>query len=452
MRDMAFALLIAGGALGGVACGDAGSQEQTADPGADGGGNPANGGGGPGGSTPPPNGDPDGGGTPPPPDLNGPPSCKGTLGTAGVTTCGSEAKPETCCRALPLPKTQKRSLDRYEITSGRVRAFVTAVPDIRAFAKAQAAANPQSQLGTVAAKFAGLLDVLPAAGDPALPVHLGAFTLDPINALDGCFVGPNAFGHATYWQEEAALSKFGVPARKYSREVLDAKPMNCVMPLMLATFCAWDGGELARTSDYREVWGTKTETIGTAKVEIPWAALLNVGEFNWRNGKGGACPIAWPGCKNPPEYFFRSPAANHNPSADDSPAIAEPGRFAKDVTAAMSANDGWFDVAGNLMEAAWPNAALDGGANEVTGVCDTTEKAGAGQQGCTRRNQTGVRRFAGALPQIALVGYSFEGHSRRSEDYLGSADGDEKRILPGDVKPVTFQYGKVGGRCARVIP
>lgn len=438
MRRLALALLIA--------CGDAAEDSNA---GADPASVPATNGGADGSASPPSSQSEAGTTDAPPPDPNGPPSCRGSLGTAGVTTCGAAGATETCCRSLALPNTKTRSLDRYEITSGRVRAFVSAVSDIRAFAKAHAAANPTSQLGTVAAKFDGLLDVLPVAKDPILPVHLGAFPMDPINTLDGCFVGPNSFGHNTYWQEPAALKDFGSPPRKYAREVLDAKPMNCVMPLLLATFCAWDGGELARTSDYHEVWGTKAETIGNARVEIPWASLLKVGEFNWRNGHGKACPIAWPGCKDSPDYFFRSPAADHVPSADDSPAIAEPGRFASDVTAAK---DGWMDIAGNLMEAAWPNGALDLGDAPVTGVCDVTRTAGAGEQSCKRTGQNGVRRFAGALPHVALVGYSFEGHARRSEDFLGSGDGDEKRIVPNDTKPVTFQYGKVGGRCARPTP
>jgi hypothetical protein len=47
------------------------------------------------------------------------------------------------------------------------------------------------------------------------------------------------------------------------------------------------------------------------------------------------------------------------------------------------------------------------------------------------------------------VGYSFEGHARRSEAYLSSTTGNEALIGTGDLKPVSFQYGKVGGRCAR---
>jgi hypothetical protein len=61
----------------------------------------------------------------------------------------------------------------------------------------------------------------------------------------------------------------------------------------------------------------------------------------------------------------------------------------------------------------------------------------------------GTLRFKGALPHVALVGYSFEGHSRRSEAYLKNPTPDDTKLAASDLKPATFQYGKVGGRCAR---
>ena len=410
------------------------------------------------------------------------PSCRGTNGPSGIETCGTGepgapgAVVESCCKSLPLPTTKTRRLDKYEITAGRIREFVTALaaanggePDVRGFAKSYAAANPSSELGKVASAFPGLLDVLPnkksPSAAPPIQVHLGAFPLDPMNELDGCFLGPNAYGHATYWQEPTDLKPFGVgyPAnapdgvRKYAREVLDAKAMNCVMPLFLAAFCAWDGGELARTSDYHEVWGRTPVDVtapggATTKVFIPWSAIQPVGKFNWRNGHGDACPIpGWPSCVNPQPYHYRFPATGSTPADDDSAAIGAPGRFPLDVTKATSdGGEGWFDIGGNMMEAAWPVGAVNTGANPTKDVCDVTTTTGG--TACSRLGRNGIRRYTGNLPHIALVGYSFEGHARRSEAYLASTDGDESRIAAGDLKPVTFQYGKVGGRCARPAP
>lgn len=398
------------------------------------------------------------------------PSCKGKNGPAGIETCGAGetgeagAAHESCCRSLPLP-TSERRLDRYEITAGRLRAFVSGVteatagvPNLRAFVTEYVAAHPQSQLGKLAAQYPGLIDILPDHAGPngafPLPVHLGAFPMDPINTLDGCFTSTNAYGHGVYWQPPEDVATYNVGnagVRVYSREILDEKPVNCVMPILLAAFCAWDGGELARTADYRAIWGRNPKTVGAQQVMVPWTDLLRIGQFNWRNGHGGACAglADWPGgCRQPQPAFYGYPAGG-NPANDDTPAIGAPGRFTLDVTAAKSATgEGWLDVGGNLMEAAWPNGPVDPAGQEIEDVCDAT---GGGGDACPRAGG-GVRRYTGKLQHVALVGYSFEGHSRRSEAYLAAANDDESLLKPGDLKPVSFQYGKVGGRCARPAP
>ncbi len=402
------------------------------------------------------------------------PSCLGANGGSGVETCGaSEAAGtnESCCRSLPLPTRKTRRLDRYEITAGRVRAFVDAVKamnggqtNVRAFAKAFAAAHPTSELGVLATSYPGLLDVLPDQDAPSakvpLPWHLGLSPIDPINTLDGCDVAAGSYGHVTYWQDATVNAAFGLPARLFDRATLDKKPMNCTMPLMLAAFCAWDGGELARTQDYQEVWGSKSYSVGGTTVYLPWASALSIGQFNFRNGHGGACTPNFGGCMNPQfTSFYLFPTVDMGGTAidlanDETPQISAPGRFAMDLTARTSANGaGWYDVAGDMLEAAWPVGAVAPGAGQVTDVCDVSSAPGAGETGCVRTPvggaaRAGTLRFSGQLPHIALVGYSFEGHARRSESYL-AGNVAENKIAAGDLKPVTFQYGKVGGRCAR---
>ena len=91
---------------------------------------------------------------------------------------------------------------------------------------------------------------------------------------------------------------------------------------MALAFCAWDGGELARTSDYREVWGVQSTAVGAATVFHPWNQLLSIGQFNWRNGHGDACPIpGWPGCQNPQPTFYRIPATGSTAADDDAPVV-----------------------------------------------------------------------------------------------------------------------------------
>lgn len=416
------------------------------------------------------------------------PSCKGSNGPAGIETCGTAepgaqgAKNESCCKSLPLPKTTTRRLDRYEITAGRFREFMKSladanggVPNLRAFAKTFATQNPTSQLGKVLTGFPGFLDILPDKKLPddtaTLANFLGAFPVDAMNRLDGCYVGTDSYGHATYWQPADDLKAVGVGygaspngIRKYGREVLDVKSLNCVMPVVLAAFCAWDGGELARTSDYYEIWGRKSVAVAngaaTKTVFIPWANILSVGKFNWRNGAAGACnPISWPGCQTNQPIFYQFPLGGAVPLSDDeSPLIGAPGRFPDDITAITSANgEGWFDVAGNMLEAAWPVGAVTPSARKD--VCDTTSPT-VGANACARtfaasgslpaETRAGTRRFTGDLPHIALIGYSFEGHTGLSEAFLGAPAMDESKGL--SLTPVTFQYGKVSGRCARSSP
>lgn len=403
------------------------------------------------------------------------PSCRGASGAGGVETCGTgvAGTPEaidSCCRSLPLPTDPTRRLDRYEITAGRVRAFVEALvakgngkADLRGFAKAYAAAHPTSQLADVEVGYPGVLDILPDAGDPNAPgdlaVHLGVFPLDPINTLDGCFVGDGGYGHPTYWQPPTVLGPYGIGAqtapnvydgkRVYSRDVLDQKPMNCAMPLVLATFCAWDGGELARTNDYRAVYGNHPYTVGTTSVWVPWASLLSVGEFNWRNGHGNESGLdAWPGFINPQPVFYAFPLP-HDPANDDTPAIGAPGRFAKDVTAARSADgSGWYDVGGNLLEAAWLSGPLR--SSTTLDICDVSVSPGPGETACARRGIPGTLRRAGTLPGMLLVGHSFEGHQQYGAKFLATGEDDDD--AGASLRSITFQYGKVGGRCARTMP
>jgi hypothetical protein len=404
-------------------------------------------------------------------------SCGSALGPEGMVTCGSGevgkpgAKHESCCKSLPLPTTKKRRLDKYEITAGRIRTFITAMeaenggqPNVRAWAKKYVTAHKDSQLAELPA---GILDILPETKnrDEPMPVqvHLGMFPVDSINLYDGCFTGTGTNGHATYWQPPEDMKAFKAGdadgKRKFSREVLDTKSINCVMPLMLAAFCAWDGGELAKTTDYREVWGKKDLLVGGAQTMIPWAQTLAIGEFNFRNGpRNATCAqlnvSGWPGCADDQPYHYQFPEATS--SDDDTPTIGAPGRFPLDMTAVKSENgEGWLDIAGNMLESAWPVTGLK--PTTYKDVCDMTVGVGPGDPSYCERvlapgtplqeTRSGVKRFAGTPPTIMGVGYSFEGHARSGDAYLRT--GNEAGT---GGYPVTFQYGKVSGRCARPAP
>lgn len=387
---------------------------------------------------------------------------------SGIETCGAGetgapgATGDSCCASLPLPVTTTRRLDKYEITAGRIRRFVQAVTatygeaNIRDWAKTYAAANPGSQLEQIDTSFPGLFDILPNTAAPAarlsLVTALGLFAVDPINTLDGCYVANGAEGHSTYHWNAATRSVFRLPARVHSQATLDEKPINCTMSLMYMAFCAWDGGELARMTDYREVWGNNPQNIAAGNIYVPWETLLPIGQFNYRNGQHGgfACVNGWPGCVANQPVFYSFPTRNADNSLinlanDSSPLLSAPGRFALDVTRAVSGNgEGWYDVGGLELESGWVDNPPTNPSGAIANFCDTTASPGPGETACTRGDNNGTLRYAGALPHLPLVGYSWEGHARYNENYLAGRSAN-----PGNWKPVTWQYGKGGGRCAR---
>ncbi len=365
------------------------------------------------------------------------PSCN-TTETAGITTCGTKevgdplARHESCCRSLPLPTRTTRRLDKYEISAGRFRAFITAVgPNVRAWVANYVATHPGTQLSN-------LLDLAPVIGNlyPSaltgplnLVAHLGAIDIDNYNGIRGCYNGYNvanvnegSFGASTYWQESNRISAYGIPPRILPRATLDAKPMNCAMPMMYAAFCAWDGGELALLEDYYDVWPS-TYPWGPADIGRP--------NYNWCNGRlnngGWTCQDTTLGNMG---IFYQFPNGTAE-SRDLSIWIAGPGRFPMDATTAKSGGESWMDFYGNLAEYTGNFAA------PTYDFCDYSATPAPAAPRCTRSlKPAGAQgtHYTG-IPRAGIIGRSWEGHNYGR----GSTNGFQ----------VTFQYGKFGGRCVR---
>ncbi len=227
------------------------------------------------------------------------PSCKVHLGgdTCGVGEVGQPGvKHETCCRSLEVTGFSDAAhpgkrvyLDKYEITAGRVRAFVeqlaeqnAGVPDIRGWV---AKHRPQiwddawndflptdyeGGTKTIGRRLLGDPRVEDGIGDPGpgviLPpdndqvINLGVnyqFGATVFVDLHGnnCGTFDDAWGFPTYWYPADILSRDGELPRADgigyggekipAKDLLDVKSMNCITNAMLAAFCAWDGGQLA---------------------------------------------------------------------------------------------------------------------------------------------------------------------------------------------------------------
>ncbi|CAN5900207.1 hypothetical protein BH11MYX4_BH11MYX4_58800 [soil metagenome] len=231
----------------------------------------------------------------------GAPSCKPHLGgdTCGTGEVGQPgAQNESCCRTLPVPGFTDPAhpgknvyLDKYEITAGRVRAFMDQMasensgkPDVKgwiakhrpqiwdpawdAFLPSDLEGGTMTigrrLLGDPRPEDEGSTDppgpgvILPPATDQLR--HMGSsyqFGSEIYVDLHGnnCATYPGSYGFPTYYYPANILARDGQLPRAAGKtafgqaipaqELLDVKSMNCITNAMLAAFCAWDGGQLA---------------------------------------------------------------------------------------------------------------------------------------------------------------------------------------------------------------
>jgi hypothetical protein len=231
----------------------------------------------------------------------GAPSCTPHL---GGDTCGEGEvdqpgyQGESCCRTLPVtgftdPNHPDKIvyLDKYEITAGRVRAFIErvaaqngGVPDVKGWI---AAHRPEIwdpawddflpsdyEGGTITIGRRLLGDPRPEDDNDPGPPGPGVILPPPTDEVrnlgvnyqfgseiyvdlhgNNCGTYDGSYGFPTYWYPPELLSRDdqlpraeGVTfsgAKVSAKDLLDVKSMNCITNAMLAAFCAWDGGQLA---------------------------------------------------------------------------------------------------------------------------------------------------------------------------------------------------------------
>ena len=378
----------------------------------------------------------------------------------GGDTCGRGevgqvgAAHESCCTSVPLPDNSAR-LDKYEITAGRIREFINRtggnvqqwVLDHRAETSAQIpdALVPYLPMSnTTPVKTYNHCD---GAGNNCgsdtrgfgVYDHLGNTTFFPdrpcVNCGQGCYLGTIAtggYGHPTYYWDNATQNlQWSAQPRKFTQKELDVKSINCVTQVLLTAFCAWDGGRLATTAQLggnnpNSAWGTGaypwgsntfTETLPGAPGRIPYAYatgnflvpaenddgtsnLANATKYNQTNWNPFSPYLkyfryAWPNV----------PSAQWD-QTDQAYGIAAPGRMYNDYRqVGPGADDGYYDVGGNLMEV---------GGDLINGLDDANH---------------------GGFPRAQWTGGSFEGHG------VNNRGGYDLNVFT--------KYGKMGGRCAR---
>ncbi|MBX3219077.1 MAG: hypothetical protein KF795_01080 [Labilithrix sp.] len=350
------------------------------------------------------------------------PSCKPHLGgdTCGKGEVGPGARHESCCRTLPVtgytdPRHPDKTvyLDKYEITSGRVRAFINAVtaryggvPKIRNWI----VENPPPIWDASWNKFlpidfdgeeitvSRLLLGDPRGGPDAPPVPLADETRK--TGVDFQFNGslfvylhgnncsthaPTAFGFPTFFYPANVLAKMGkeFPPRADGKdfagaiipasEHLEVKAMNCISNALLAAFCHWDGGQLATDEVLDFVTDSPrggSDALGNAQgcgtqvgtEDPPATAAATTGgrcadlaKINATYDAGALLPLPEsPLNANNYEFPFFAQSVMHDKAWE----IAAPGRGSlaangeqADTVRIRPGDEPWMDLAGNLNEA-----------------------------------------------------------------------------------------------------
>ena len=233
----------------------------------------------------------------------------------GGQTCGpidGTAKQNDCCESAQVGQYE---IDKYLVTAGRMRAFLTRLEGkVRDWA-ATLPADKWDQTYTDA--LPNSIDGTPGDGDNA-NTQLG-----PFYGKRSCETGYHT-GH-TFWTPP----QYG-DEKDFPQNVLDTKALNCVPWWLLAALCAFDGGHLATEAEIRAAYTNNGTT------QYPWGAR---GTYT----TGGVTDFAVQ------EYGYTAGAGNAPRNSggflDAAAYIAPPGRRPAGYNAT-----GHADLVGNLLE------------------------------------------------------------------------------------------------------
>ncbi len=339
------------------------------------------------------------------------PSCKPRL---GGDTCGKGevglpgATHESCCKTLPVPgfvdaahPGKKVYLDKYEITTGRIRAFINDIaaktsgrPDLKEWLlknKPQVWDNEWTKFlpsdfegGRVRIDRMLLGDRRPGAETP--PPELDQDQNVGVNYQfngqlfvylhgNNCSTAENSFSFPTFFYPANVLVKQGpqtfpprvdgtlpsggiIPASEH----LEVKSVNCISNLMLQAFCSWDGGQLATdevldfvtasppTLGYAPGCGTQvSENPPSSDAATKGGRCADLASINATYDAGGQLPTP-DHPLNVNRYVF--PEFPGGITFDKAWEISAPGRVVADTVRINPNDEPWMDIAGNLSEAA----------------------------------------------------------------------------------------------------
>jgi hypothetical protein len=294
-----------------------------------------------------------------------------TCGAGELTKAGD--KRESCCKTLPVtgyndPKNagKKVYLDKFEITAGRIRAFIediTAKSGGKPNVKAWIAANTPPIWDPSWSTFLPSdteLDKIVVPHDPsnkseAKPWNRNTGTNFQFNAQlfayvhgHNCINSAGSYGFPTFWLPNDVMTKNGgLPRRDaidgkgtvfLAKDYLDVKSAGCVTNAMFAAFCHWDGGQLA-TDEVLDFVTNAPANLGNGQGCGSRCAPLASVNATSDSGSGISPVYNFP-------YF-----ADPQPTHEGTSRIAAPGRVVADVVRLAAADEPWMDLHGNMEEA-----------------------------------------------------------------------------------------------------
>lgn len=354
------------------------------------------------------------------------PSCATHL---GGDTCGigevdqGGVQHESCCKSLLVPGFTDPShlgktvyVDKYEITAGRVREFVRRLgtryggnPNVKSWIslnRPEVWDDSWSKFLPEGYEGGSILIGRRLLGDPRVEdgtgnIGPGVILPPPTDEYRnlginyqfnseiyvdlhgaGCGTYSGSYGFPTFWYSPDILNRDGqlpradgidfsgkpVPAK----ELLDVKSMNCITNVMLAAFCAWDGGQLATNEVLDYITATPWTLGNTSGCGIQYDNhddLLGA-NFSRTLQTGGRCAnvasvnATFDAGDNLPNPGYPLNVHNYhypdtgNVTHDKAWEVSAPGRASlgtgsvADQVRINPGDEPWADVHGNLNEAA----------------------------------------------------------------------------------------------------
>jgi hypothetical protein len=184
----------------------------------------------------------------------------------GGDTCGpgevDEAghRHESCCTTIAVDGGIR--MDKYDITAGRMRAFIERFKgNIRQFGASLAGDPRWDQTWTPS---------LPSTMDEA-NIEMGPYGADADHNRQGCWL--KGEGSRIYWQPDDVNIAYGdeIP-QKYGKDILDTKALNCTTFWMFQSFCIWEGGRLPTITELDREWAG-TYPWGNTPIDADHAVL-----------------------------------------------------------------------------------------------------------------------------------------------------------------------------------